>query len=272
MRVFIPTYKRLNRQPTLAALSAAGVPTALVVRPEEAQGASDLAKKHFDCTVLTLPQGISNIGQTRQWIVEQSDSARLIMMDDDLQFAVRGKREGLLLSPAEPADVYDMVDWMWMTLRDESLVGISAREGNNRKEDSREECTRMMRAWGLRTDVFESIGARFDNLPCIEDFDVILTFLTNGYKNIVNNEYTTNQAGSNVDGGCSTYRTLEVQADAAHALAAKYPGIVKAVEKTTKGSWGGGVRTDVTVYWKKAFQQGLSKQIDEQFAKRMNLK
>lgn len=259
MRVFIPTYKRLNRQPTLQALSAAGVPTALVVRQEEAQGALDLAKKHFDCTVLTLPPGITNIGQTRQWIVEQSGESRLIMMDDDLQFAVRGKREGLLLSPATCGDIYRMVNWMWETLRDETLVGISAREGNNRKEDSREECTRMMRAWGLRTDVFKSIGARFDNLPCIEDFDVILTFLTHGYKNIVNNEYTTNQAGSNVDGGCSTYRTLEVQADAARALAAKYPGIVKAVEKTTKGSWGGGVRTDVTVFWKKAYQQGVNR-------------
>jgi hypothetical protein len=46
---------------------------------------------------------------------------------------------------------------------------------------------------------------------------------------------------------------LEVQAAAAEALAAKYPGIVKAVEKETKGSWGGGVRKDVTVYWKKAY-------------------
>lgn len=259
MRVYIPTYKRLNRQPTLQALSNAGVPTVLAVRPEEATGAQDLSARHFNCTVLTLPPGITNIGQTRQFIVDQSDEDRILMMDDDLQFAVRGKREGLLLSPAEPADVYNMVDWMWETLRDETLVGISAREGNNRKEDSREECTRMMRAWGLRKSVFNSVGARFDNLPCIEDFDVILTFLTNGYKNIVNNEYTTNQAGSNVDGGCSTYRTLEVQADAARALAAKYPGIVKAVQKETKGSWGGGVRTDVTIYWKKAYQQGVNR-------------
>jgi hypothetical protein len=257
-RVYIPTYKRLNRQPTLQALSAAGVPTVLVVRNEELQGALDLAQKHFDCTVFGLPPGISNIGQTRQWVVENNTFERLIMMDDDLQFAVRGKREGLLLSPATDEDVNNMVEWMWETLRDETLVGISAREGNNRKEDSREECTRMMRAWGLRTDVFKKIGARFDNLPCIEDFDVILTFLTNGYKNIVNNEYTTNQAGSNVDGGCSTYRTLEVQADAARALAAKYPGIVKAVEKTTKGSWGGGVRIDVNIFWKKAYQQGVN--------------
>ncbi len=275
MKVYIPTYKRLNRQPTLEALSAAGVASVLVVRPEEAPGASQLAHKVNTsayragytlpteelCTVMVLPDHVSNIGQTRQCIVDQCKEDKLIMMDDDLAFACRYKRTDnpLYLSPCDSLDVFNMVQWMWNSLGTHALVGISAREGNNRKEGKLEHNARMMRAWGLRTDEFKKINARFDSMSCMEDFDVILTFLTNGYSNIINNEYTTNQAGSNVEGGCSTYRTIDVQAEAAHALAAKYPGIVKAVQKETKGSWGGGIRTDVNIQWKKAYSQGLKK-------------
>ena len=267
MLVYIPTYKRLDRQPTATALVAAGVSVALVVRPEEAPQAAEVAANISKSgpgvvTVAVLPQGIENIGQTRQWIMEHATEEVVIMMDDDLAFACRGKRDDnpLYLSPCDNEDVYDMVSWMnWNVDRHYRLAGISAREGNNRKTEEFEYCARMMRAWAIHRQAFFDIGARFDNLPCIEDFDVILHFLVNGYENIINNTYTTNQAGSNASGGCSTYRTLEVQADAARALQAKYPGIVKAVEKTTKGAWGGGTRTDVNIQWKKAFKQGVKK-------------
>lgn len=279
MNVFIPTYKRLDRQPTATALAKAGVPCTLVVRPEEAPGAAGVAAKLVQqyggpVSVWQLPEGIENIGQTRQWIMENTDEEVVIMMDDDLAFACRGKREDnpLYLSPCDDQDIRWMVSWLDGIYAggDYRIGGISAREGNNRKPEPIEECARMMRAWAIHKPTFESIGARFDNLPCIEDFDVILTFLVNGYANIINNEYTTNQAGSNVEGGCSTYRTLEVQADAARALAAKYPLFVQAVEKTTKGAWGGGTRTDVKIFWKKAYASGKRK-LELEFEKGTNL-
>ena len=267
MKVYIPTYKRLDRQPTATALVAAGVNVALVVRPEEAPQAVETLQNLCkmgpgSVTMHTLPATVTNIGQTRQWIMEHATEEVVIMMDDDLAFACRGKRSDnpLYLSPCDNDDVYEMVEWMnWSVDRHCCLAGISAREGNNRKPNRFETCARMMRAWAIHRATFFDIGARFDNLPCIEDFDVILHFLVNGYENIINNTYTTNQAGSNASGGCSTYRTIDVQANAARALQAKYPGIVKAVEKTTKGAWGGGTRTDVNIQWKKAFKQGVKK-------------
>lgn len=265
MNVYIPTYKRLNRQPTAEALASAGVPVTLVVRPEEAPGASrvaqNLSAKHISgVQVMVLPETVENIGQTRQWIMENTNEKIVIMMDDDLSFARRGLREDnpLYLSPCNDEDVKNMVHWLFLAASSgfagHTLAGISAREGNNRKTEDFEYCARMMRAWSIHKPTFEKIGARFDKLPCIEDFDVILHFLTHGYANIINNYYTTNQAGSNVEGGCSTYRTLEVQADAAFALASKYPSFVKTTTKVTKGAWGGGERIDVTVQWKKAYK------------------
>ena len=37
-------------------------------------------------------------------------------------------------------------------------------------------------------------------------------------------------------------------------LAALHPDFVKVVEKYTKTSWGGGIRTDVRIAWKKAYE------------------
>lgn len=49
------------------------------------------------------------------------------------------------------------------------------------------------------------------------------------------------------------------QAAAAHQLHSLHPDFVKVVKKTTKGAWGGGERTDVTVAWKKAYESSQPK-------------
>ena len=211
-----------------------------------------------------LPRGI---GHTRQFIMEQTDGEdQTIMMDDDLVFAMRGKREDnpMYLSPCEPVDVFGMVRWLQLCTEQGAgyaMAGISSREGNNRKEGRQGENTRIMRVFAINKDKFKASGANFTSLKVMEDFDVTLTLLLAGYPNIENYMFTNNQNGSNIEGGCKEYRTLDVQGDAARALAAKYPSFVQTVEKETKTSWGGGVRTDVKIFWKKAYQAGVSKMI-----------
>jgi hypothetical protein len=90
-------------------------------------------------------------------------------------------------------------------------------------------------------------------MKVMEDFDVALSLLTKGYENAIINTVAHNQKGSGAVGGCSVWRTPQVQAQAALKLAELYPGIVKVVEKTTKTAWGGGTRTDVTIQWKAAY-------------------
>lgn len=64
--------------------------------------------------------------------------------------------------------------------------------------------------------------------------------------------YCSDQAGSGAAGGASLYRSLDALAESARWLEERWPGIVKAVERTTKGSFGGGTRVDVRVAWQKA--------------------
>jgi hypothetical protein len=66
-----------------------------------------------------------------------------------------------------------------------------------------------------------------------------------------------NQAGSNLAGGCSTYRTMESQSKAAHALKERFPEFVNIVQKQTKTAWGGQAREDVIIQWKAAYAEGL---------------
>jgi len=256
--IYIPTLGRTNRQETAQVLNLAGIDYALVCREEEANA---LRGRGF--TVLVEPDNLPRgIGHTRQFIMDVEPGNKVIMMDDDLSFARRGKRTDnpLYLTPCTSEDIVAMVNLINDHIdHGYAMVGISSREGNNRKESEWSENTRIMRVFGIHKPSFIAAGCDFTAMKVMEDFDVTLTLLTHGYKNIEINTFTNNQPGSNMDGGCKEYRTLETQKEAAFALAAKYPGLVTPVEKETKGSWGGGVRTDVRIGWKKAYQRGISK-------------
>lgn len=257
LTVYIPTLGRTTRQETARALKNAGIPYALVCRPDEAQ---KLSESH---PVMVEPANLPpGIGYTRQFIMDNADGDKILMMDDDLAFARRGKRTDnpLYLTPCTNEDIVAMINLIEDHLGEEyAMVGISSREGNNRKESEYNENTRIMRVFGLYKPSFVAAGCDFTSLKVMEDFDVTLTLLTHGFKNIDINTFTNNQPGSNLDGGCKEYRTIETQGEAARTLAAKYPGLVVPVEKETKTSWGGGTRTDVRIYWKKAYQRGIAK-------------
>jgi len=260
MIVYIPTLGRIGKQPTADAMKEAGIDYRLVCRKTER---NQFVTAGYN--VLQEPEDLPRgIGHTRQFIMEQVDGhQQAIMMDDDLGFACRGKRTDnpLYLTQSEPADIKAMVQWLAQATEDGTpygMAGISSREGNNRKPGREGENTRIMRVFAINREKFKKSGADFTSLKVMEDFDVTLTLLLAGYKNIENYMFTNNQNGSNIQGGCKEYRTKEVQADAAHALAAKYPGLVKAVEKETKTSWGGGTRTDVVISWKKAYAKSRS--------------
>jgi hypothetical protein len=92
----------------------------------------------------------------------------------------------------------------------------------------------------------------------MEDFDLTLQLLRLGKPNRVFFEYCWNQRDSGATGGCSKYRTPEMQSDAAHRLAEMHQGFVKLVTKKSKDtstSWKGmKERVDVIVSWRKALE------------------
>ncbi len=141
-----------------------------------------------------------------------------------------------------------------------ALVGISARQGNNRQEDTRVFNTRMNNAYAMHCDTLRKNPIRWDRMPLMEDFDVTLQLLRLGYENAVLYEFAWNQSGgSSAAGGCSGYRTNEMQAQCAGRLKELHPDFVTVVTKKAKGgAWKGmEERKDVRMQWKKALASAV---------------
>jgi hypothetical protein len=203
--------------------------------------------------VRKTPQHINGIGPTRQWIIDNAKSDKIVMLDDDLVFAKRREDEPTKFREASLADVSLLFDSISSYLDQFAHVGVSTREGGNRDTSDTVLNTRLLRILAYRTDVLRKQAIRFDRLEFMEDFDVTLQLLRAGFPNIRINWIVHNQRSSNAPGGCSTYRTLEKQAQAARGLAQLHPEFVDTVVKKTKTAWNGQERTDVRIQWKSAF-------------------
>ena len=176
------------------------------------------------------------------------------MLDDDCVFATRREDDPTKFRDASDQEIEALFVNIYELLEQYAAVGVSTREGGNRDTAPYAVNTRILRILAYRTDILRKEDIRFDRIPVMEDFHVGLSLLTKGYENYKFNHMVHNQGGSNTAGGCSVYRTLEVQRTASYILAGKFPDFVSVVEKETKTAWGGQVRTDVRIQWKKALQ------------------
>jgi hypothetical protein len=249
MPLVIPTYGRAKRQKTFYNLPPhlRRICYVAIQKREE-----HLYGDEFPCKVI-LPEHIQDIASTRDYLVHEVwPRDKLIMMDDDLEFAVRRTDEPTKFNDSYPEDVEQMLNALYVTLDGVAHTSVSPREGANRDTDTFCFNTRMMRVLGYNTKVLVDEHILFKPYTFMCDFGVTLELLTRGYDGIVLNSWVNNQAGSDTTGGCSTQRTPELQAGAAYYLKERFPQFVTVVEKETKTSWGGGVRTDVRVQWKQA--------------------
>lgn len=252
MHIFIPSMRRPRLQYTLNALkSESPFPITLVVPQEEHQ---DYDGVHS--SLLLVPAGLQGIAATRQWIMQQAADPYVLMMDDDLTFAVRRLDDATRFREPQAGELRTMLLDVAELLTNYAHVGIATREGGNRNTMPVLTCTRAPRVIGYQRKVFFKERVDFRNSTVMDDFEATLHLLTRGYPNAILNTYVQNQKGSGTAGGASTYRTLEVHRAAAEKLQQRYPQFVKTVEKTTKTAWGGATRTDVVIQWKKALEYG----------------
>lgn len=255
MDLVVLSYKRSTaRQSTWYALARAGFNPILVVREEEY-----MEYGAFKDALHTIPTDtVSNVAETRDYIVQHVGSSdHLCMFDDDLVFATRRKDDPTKFVFATAQAVREMILALDKALDDVNHVGLASREGGNRNAAPIIENTRMMRVLGYKRSYLLKNNLTFTPFNFMCDFHMTLQLLMRGCAGRLINTHVNNQGASNAPGGCSTQRTPELQAAEAHALAAAYPGLIKAVQKTTKTAWGGATRTDVIVQWKRAYTAGL---------------
>jgi hypothetical protein len=260
MKIYIPSLGRPHKQITWNELQGVkGLKKGdvqVVINRDEVDAYCNPGNEGL--VVLCPPPSVRGIGKVRQWLLEYhaktNSDQRMVMMDDDLTFSTRRTDDPTKATPATKDDIGRMLKCMEGMLKYNLHGSIVAREGANRFADQGMlENTRLLRVLGYRAADVLALGVRFNRLPVMEDFDATLQLLRLGKPNFAICEWWQNQAGSGLDGGCSTYRDMEMQAAGAHGLKKLHPEFVTVVEKTTKGAWGGGTRTDVKIAWKKAF-------------------
>jgi hypothetical protein len=250
MRIYIPSRGRAHLVRTWNNLPT-GHDAVMVVPPAE-------TKNYRDAGYMVLPCPAKGIGPTRQWICDQHDlreGKQILMLDDDLEFFVRRMDEPTKVVKANNVFLNRMLKATISTAKAYAHGGIAVREGCNRNTAEYMLDTRCLRALFYDVAVMRKHNVRFDRVPVMEDFDVALQLLRLGYHSATINRWVQDQPGSNTAGGCSLYRTADVQAKGARGLAKLHPGFVTVVEKPAlkSGGWNGEPRLDVRVQWKKAF-------------------
>ena len=221
----------------------------------------DELRKHIPDSIQIIPNemDIDGIADIRQRCIEKVPKGKVWFIDD---LATFGWRDNELkqyndMPVYKFSALYERISEMLNTYMQ---VGLSARGGNNHVTEPFKEVGRAYTTYGLRTDWMQEHDIRFDgmyranrNVKLYEDYWITLSMLTKGHKNVILYDYFFNYNHNNT-GGNSTFRTIELQENAALELQKHFPQFVTI--ETKEGTWGKmGMenRKEVRIQWQKAF-------------------
>ena len=259
MHFYIPSLNRVNSQITINHLPTSILRRTTLVVPRD-QAAEYTERWGDKVTVHGVPLRVRGIGATRHYIMTQLATVnKVCMLDDDLRFDVRRADKPSSFVVTTDSDVEQMFAALERAITARVPHGsIMTREGGNRQTEDMHN-TRMLRILAYHVPTYLAVKVNYGKMMIMEDFATTLALLCAGKPNVVLAHWVHGQGGSGAKGGCSTYRTLQLQAEAAQNLAALYPKFVRLVQKTTKTAWGGGTRMDVQIAWKKAYASSGAK-------------
>jgi hypothetical protein len=203
------------------------------------------------------------ISRTREWIFTELAAKHrerfVLMLDDDMDFCYRPDMASPSLETIKDLERFEAMFNLIEQWLEEGFVhvGLAARQGSNNTFEAYKDAARMMNAYAYNVHALRVLNIEFGRVPVMEDFDLTLQLLRKGYPNRVSYQYVWNQRGSGAEGGCSSYRTPELQAKAAQKLKDYHPGFVTVVTKSTGTVWEAmKEREDVTIQWQKAYEEG----------------
>lgn len=252
MKIYIPTRSRAHKicKGTLAWIPK-NIEVNLVVYEDQFEDYEKATEHLPNITILVCP--VKGISAKRKWIgkhAEYCEEETFLTLDDDLRFSTRDSN--FKLKPSTESEMTSLLELVKLLLRDYSAVGVSNRQGNNNTKEDYAENTRLCRVTGFQTAQFNA--CEIGRIQFMEDFDILLQLLRKKLPILNIYSYAQDQNATQDLGGCSDYRTLQNHADSANLLAELHKPYVKLRQKNNKTGGEFGQRTEVTVYWKKAFK------------------
>jgi hypothetical protein len=253
MDIFVVSRSRWRKSLTLLSLGKLSSRVKLIV-PRDQYDRYRYMAEMYRCEL--IPFDGCGIAQKRWFCGEISTSHKFLMLDDDLTLLKRKSpsstelwQPGLSERTQLASETLHAVE---KTLDKYAHCSISARQYNHAWGPDGEECGRPGFANAYHRDKF--LECEHGRVRVMEDFDITLQLLRRGYKNMIISQYAVRQPMSQAEGGCSDYRTPEVQSEAALKLCQLHPLYVSMRETDHRegGDWFG-ERDDVRVKWKQAW-------------------
>jgi hypothetical protein len=274
MLVIVPTYRRhSNGEAQTFEHVPKEFPLHLVVREEEAESYNNMLVRlgRSNDVIVKIPEGeVNGIADTRNWTLDWAwlgDERKIVMLDDDLHFIVRGKVPAddpgwdYKLRPCDDSDWLGLMSWFEDTLDTYAHAAVSMREGNNRTPGigAEVEATRGIRMVGYSVPKLKALGIKFRReVEGREDVDMTLQLLRQGLPNLVTYHWAQGQRSADAPGGLEGTRDAKQLDDTAELLCQLHPGLVRKRMKTNKSGAMAGERTEFTAYWKRALAEGRS--------------
>ena len=206
---------------------------------------SEQVELHKDKQVLVLPTDVKGIHNTRKWIYEHAKDSVWGMYDDDLSFI---KRNGSKKTVMNEDDWKDMLDrtYHWLTT-DASFAGhrlsFLPPSGQDYRENSAIHCACYFNGKVIPKFLDWSI-------PLAEDLHMFLQLLKSGFNNKVWEKYSVDNKAY-ADGGCNTFRNIEMINECHTQLIGEHPEFVQNMG-LTKTKMGDMIK--IKVFWNKAYR------------------
>lgn len=250
MNVYIPTLGRVGKQVTINYVPERWKDRVFLVCPEEEEHDwPNRVNVRRDC--------IGSIAKTRQFIIEQSPTPFVGMMDDDLSIYKRDSQ--ILTRSSKMEDIGEFLDLMesWL-LEGDVYCSCSNSFMSHEKEDEyfygKPSATHF-----LNRDYMEKNNIRFDTLNYFEDFHVPLSVLESGSRLRITGRFFSKERKANAPGGCSINRTSHNNRQAMIDLQKLHARYVSLKEEDGAKNQSIEVGLKMRIAFKKAYEENVAK-------------
>lgn len=269
MNLYIMSRGRAGNVGTLASIPVHWRKNTFLVVPKAEQ--YDYMTAHPEVAVIAAPEFVTNYSQKFQWLlngmpqddlhdfyatnVTYENNTKAVILDDDLVFS--RKIDGKLITERNANELDVMFATVEHYLDEYALVGVHPRQMGQNAPTPFVLNSRIICFQGINR---AKIGPlKVDQLPILADVILNLSLLERGQANCIITTFFQDHGPCQAPGGCSIYRTAEMQHEAVKYLAARWPDYVSVVERKPKvATWLGDTRFDYRAQWKKLYRDSTA--------------
>jgi hypothetical protein len=239
IKILIPSYQRAGKVRTLQMIPESYRKyTHLIVRAEEYEA----YRKHYgdECLIVTV-RDVSNMGETRQRMVEMFAGQRVWSIDDDTLFHKTFEDKAGIIRPnkawVSEDEWYELIDYVNGRMDDRfPHGGIPLAIFPKRWATDwpyRANTYYFTNLW-LNLEVLKTTDFECDKWSCMDDAYTYMSLIEKGHDACCLQNFLGSQPESNAPGGCSTYRTSELWNAKIRELVARFPMLCRIKTKTGK--------------------------------------